>query len=329
MEILSGLFDSVELKTFNATSAKGMVSSFFSQLWFLVTNSGKIDIVYCWFAGYHSLLPLLWAKLFNIKSIVVLGGTDCHCFPEINHGNYRKALYGWFTKSSIKLAKIILPVHETLIESEPTYFSSKFPKQGFLPFVGPVKGKVIALDCGFEMAKVDVGVLPKVENSFLTVSGKLSGAVALRKGIDVCIELAKSNPKLKFTLVGGEYDGPTLENMRVLPRISYEELVQEYKYHQYYLQISIAEGFPNALAEAMLYGCIPIGSNAFGIPSIIGENGFIIHHKDQVETQQVIRNAIELTMEEKLRLAQAASDSIFNRFTIDKRASKLKQLIGE
>jgi glycosyltransferase involved in cell wall biosynthesis len=50
--------------------------------------------------------------------------------------------------------------------------------------------------------------------------------------------------------------------------------------HRFYLQLSATEGFPNALAEAMLCACVPIGSAVAAIPLMIGQTGYVLPKKD-------------------------------------------------
>ena len=52
----------------------------------------------------------------------------------------------------------------------------------------------------------------------------------------------------------------------------------------------MSEGFPNALCEAMLCGCIPIGSNVASIPHIIGDKGYILKQKNEILLQNLISN---------------------------------------
>ncbi|MGF3555341.1 MAG: glycosyltransferase family 4 protein, partial [Thermoplasmatota archaeon] len=46
------------------------------------------DLSFCWFAGWHSAVAIHYAKRYNKKSIVVVGGFDAAYVPEINYGAF-------------------------------------------------------------------------------------------------------------------------------------------------------------------------------------------------------------------------------------------------
>ena len=46
------------------------------ELLFLIFKGHKYEGIFIWFSDYHSLLPVLYAKLFKKKSYVVIGGYD-------------------------------------------------------------------------------------------------------------------------------------------------------------------------------------------------------------------------------------------------------------
>ncbi|WP_332911264.1 glycosyltransferase [Algoriphagus boritolerans] len=66
------------------------------------------------------------------------------------------------------------------------------------------------------------------------------------------------------------------------------ELLKQYNTHQFYLQLSTSEGFPNALGEAMACGCVPIGSAVGAIPEIIDKTGFLLFRKEINELEALI-----------------------------------------
>ena len=48
-----------------------------------------------------------------------------------------------------------------------------------------------------------------------------------------------------------------------------------------YLQLSRHEAFGLSIVEAMTYNCIPIVTNVFALPEIVGTNGHIIRNKNE------------------------------------------------
>jgi glycosyltransferase involved in cell wall biosynthesis len=130
-------------------------------------------------------------------------------------------------------------------------------------------------------------------------------------------------------LVGDNYDytTPLPNNVKIVGRLSQQELYNAFLNHEFYLQLSIAEGFPNALAESMLYGCIPIGSNAFGIPGIMDGHGYILAKKNIDNAIEILQTAMHST--NKKNQSIEVHKSIKNRFTFQKRASSLQTLLNK
>ena len=295
-----------------------------------IINVPKVDIVYSFFVGYHTLFPFFFAKLLGKKVVCALGGTECHFFPEIDYGNYRKALYAFFTRRSLELADLILPVDESLISHKVTYIDAIYPNQGLIPFNKKLKGEIVALNCGFEYSLPESAInsANRIPNSFITASLNLCGFDYYRKGIDLIIQIAPDLPEARFTLIGDNYDysTPLPANVKITGKLSQKELYEAFLSNEFYLQLSIAEGFPNALAESMLYGCIPIGSDAFGIPGIIADNGYVLKRKDKNQAIDLLKKAMMST--QKKEQAIKAHLSIKNRFTYQKRSNQLESLLN-
>lgn len=315
---------------YNATNYKSEVFKIIRSIYYSFIYVPKVDAVYSFFVGYHTLFPFLLAKFLGKKTICALGGTECHLFPEFKYGSYRKPFYAFFTRKSLALADLILPVDESLIKSEVTYTKTTYPQQGILAFNKELRGKIVALNCGFAF-DLDVSKLtqPRRKNSFITASLELSGFDFVRKGIDFILTLAPYFPDAEFTLVGNHFDPTVLipNNVKIIPVLKPDDLRKLYLEHEFYLQLSIAEGFPNALAEAMLHGCIPIGSSVFGIPYIIQDCGYVLPKKDVSLAIALFKQAME--SENKSALSQKAHDRIQSTFTLRNRKEKLDKLIAE
>jgi glycosyltransferase involved in cell wall biosynthesis len=96
--------------------------------------------------------------------------------------------------------------------------------------------------------------------------------------------------------------------------------------HEYYFQLSIMEGFPNALAEAMLCGCIPIGSNVSGIPFIIGDTGYILNKRDINELNLLVENVLNDRKRDQFPVL--ARKRIEEHFSYDQRRKMFEKVIG-
>ncbi len=278
------------------------------------------------FAGYSSLVPSVLAKVFNKPHIIILGGTDCTSIPEINYGNYRKIFLGWCTRKSIELATTLLPVSQNLIISDYTYTRSVNAIQGFKHFCNKVQAKIEVVPLGYNHQLFHKKA-NKVPNSFLCVA-QITKANYYRKGIDLIIELAREFPSCSFTIIGnsGFVFNNLPENLTILPFVSYDELAAFYSRSEYYLQLSMMEGFPSALCEAMLCECIPIVSKVGAMAEIVGEDGFILHHKDIDELHTLIREALKCNRIEKGKLAR---ERIMKYYSVNVRKRIIEVITGE
>ena len=59
------------------------------------------DLAVMWFAGGHAAATVLLAKLLGKKSIIVVGGFDVACIPEINYGRFTQS---WTRRLLTRLA---------------------------------------------------------------------------------------------------------------------------------------------------------------------------------------------------------------------------------
>ena len=266
-----------------------LVLQFFQLLWYLPFTSQYL----CFFGGYHTVLPVIFGKVFGKKCSIQAGGTDCINMPEIGYGNFRKKGLAWATRFSFEHCSLILPVAEALVSQDYRYDSRISPKQGLLQLIPDLKTPIQVIPNGFDVDFwKDLG-LERVKHSFISVATSTSTPARARvKGYDLIEQLAASNPEWSFTLVGDSNYKPQSTNIQVLRKETPASLVQHYNSHQFYLQLSSSEGFPNALGEAMACGCVPIGSAVGAIPEIIGDTGLLLERKELGTLQQLIRDWI-------------------------------------
>jgi glycosyltransferase involved in cell wall biosynthesis len=316
---------------FDVSDKKKVPIQFIRQFFLLLWNSRKTNAIVCHFAGYSTLLPVLFSKFFRKPCLIIVAGNDGSKFPTFKYGNFTRKLLGSATCFSLSRATHILPVHESLYFQNYDYYEGGAPSQGYSVFC-PNSSKIpfTPLYYGYssDFFKPIKGIVRK-PLSFLTI-GNLSETYSYkRKGYDLIIELGRRIPEIEITLVG--WDGKTSidvpENITLLPYMTQDELLKVFSEHQFYFQLSIMEGFPNALAEAMLCGCIPIGSNVSGIPYIIGETGYVLQARNMDQLVDIIGETKELSQEQCEDLSNSARNRIQTEFTYERRKKSLLELI--
>ncbi len=132
---------------------------------------------------------------------------------------------------------------------------------------------------------------------------------------------------MTFTVVGVDPRfSQTLQpplNMHFLPIMARSELLPYYQRAKVYCQPSLREGLPNTLCEAMLCGCVPVGSDTGGIRTAVGETGILVPPGDVESLVSALQKAIGARSESGLR-ARARIVAMFPR---EKRDSELLTML--
>ncbi len=298
------------------------------QFFFILRNIVKSDVLVCFFAGYHSLIPAIFGKIFQKPLIVFVGGADAYKYPSFNYGHFNKYLLGKFTCLSMRLADMLIPVDSSLVFSESLYYDPKYAKQGFKQYCRNIKAPIEILRLEYDPDIFYRKSLTSPEKSFITAAFGIEGSSFVRKGIDLVIEVAGRLPDCQFTILGcsaSDIRVPFTDNVKFLPPVAYDQLADVYSVHRYYLQLSIAEGFPSAICEAMLCGCIPIGSNVAAIPDIIGDAGFILAKRDVNLLAKLITDILERTDLDEF--AEKARRRIMSNYHLGSRSVRLYEIM--
>ena len=307
---------------FDVTNKKKVPFFFIRQFLFILKNLFNSNIYITQFGGYHSVLPSLIAKILRKKSIIVLGGTDCVSFPSIRYGNFFKKGLKIATTISLKNASLLLPVDDTLVVYKYDYQSNDFPYQGYKYFIKNIKTPYRVIYNGYDADKWRC-LIKKEPNSFVTVGANLGSRFGFQlKGIDLIFEVAPLLPECKFYIVGGSTikHKEVPRNIVLLDPIPNTELADFISSKQFYLQLSMSEGFPNALCEAMLCECIPIVSSVGAMPFIVGDNGYILNKKSTRELISIIEEALNPTKEINTKMIR---NRIEQNFNLESRKNKL------
>lgn len=308
-EILSREYEVTHFRV-HPTSWHSLLRSLINQLFHLIFNLRKYDIVYIWFADYHSFLPTLFCKRFKKRCYIVAGGYDVCREKKYGYGSFTNPIRGFMTARSIKNCTTVIAVSKNIKQ----IIRHVFPSTNCVTIYNGVVLKP---------GKEDV----EKESLVLTVSMASTAKNVFIKGIDRIIEVADLMQETKFILIGTErqllekigYKIP--DNLQVLGFVDHSHLQEIYSKSKVYCQLSRRESFCLALAEAMLYNCNPVITNIGGMPEVTGKNGFIINEYSAQNCSFVIKKALEA------KTNSLGRERILSEFTIETRAEKILNLL--
>ncbi len=332
IELLSESVDIIEPKHDWLNKSLAPVN-FVRQFFFLVLKIRKCSCVFVMFGGYWSLLPALFGRLTGKSVYVILGGTDCVSFPSLGYGSLRKPLLKLFIKWSYQWCTKLLPVDEALVYCDYSYHEPRdYPHQGYRYFFPSVATPHQIIHNGFDDQQFDGGDTQKIKNTFITVAPIYDEVRWKLKGIDRIVELAEVYPLYTFKVVGVSDEikkrNTSLPSNVSLLSFQEQDVLKKHLFtSEFYLQLSVSEGFPNALGEGMLCKCIPIGSAVGGIPHIIGKAGFVVSRSDLQTIRSVFDSLDKLDEATRIELGEAARRRIVENFPLSKRKQLLIDLI--
>ena len=272
------------------------------------------DVTFSWFADVHAFTAVLLSKIFRRKSIVVVGGYEVAKVPEIDYGGMLSRRKTFIVRFVLKHADKVLTVDDSLKKD-----AIKNAK---------VNGENIkTVPTGYDAKKFKNN--GKKENLVITVS-YITDNIIKRKGLDTFVRAARYLPDVEFVLIG-KYTDDSIEYLKSIapPNIKFtgfipdEDLIKYYQRAKVYCQLSRYEGLPNALCEAMLCGCVPVGTNYCGIPTAIGNTGFYVSYGDPKATAEAVEEALESNK------GKEARERIKNMFPIKRREKELIEIIEE
>ncbi|TNE71900.1 glycosyltransferase [bacterium] len=304
------------------------------QLFFLIQHRNQLDAIMIMFGGYWSFFPTLIGKVLSIPTYIIIGGTDASYFRHLKYGNLGRYLLKWVIKKSYEWATKLLPVHEALIKSEYTYDErSSRKQQGVLSFFPNLKTPFFAIHNGFDDSFFNFEPIQKKMNHFVCVASVQSKKTFELKGFDLIIEAAKVLPNYQFTLIGisktiTDSLGNLPPNIQLFPFLSQSEFLKYLQESEFYFQLSISEGFPNALAEAMLCGCIPIVSEVSSMPEIVGDSGFILRKRETNTLLELLNKTTAFSKDEKIELSKKARNRIIENYSMRTRFERFQSLLS-
>jgi len=311
-----------------AQTLSGFAGLLIEQVRWLMRELPTADLVYGWFGDYHLLLPVLLGKLYRVPVVVPIAGFDAIHLPALDYGVYDSAWRRRIVQVVYRGAQLLLPVSETMIYTENRY--SAYPEtlaNGVKAHVPNLQTPYKVIPFGYVPGDWPMG--PAERDPIVSTVGFMpDDRTFRRKGVDLLIEAARRMPDVQFEVIGVpmERHAPIQQKYQLPPNVTLhtpvprEALPAMYGRASVYAQLSRAEGQPNVLSEAMCCGCIPVGSNVFGIPETIGEAGFVVEVPEIDTITAALRQALEGATPEAREAARAR---IIEGFSLERRQRHL------
>lgn len=272
------------------------------------------DLVFGWFASWHTLFPAWLARTLKRPVILVVGGYDTANMPEIGYGSQRGGIRKWVARAVINLGTQII-------------VNSQAARAEAINNAGVHPDRITVIYHGFEQIQFD-RVKPK-ENLVLTV-GNVDRGNLQRKGLEPFVRTAHLIPECEFVMIGAWRDHAIRQlrafaplNIRFTDWINEDALNEYFSRAAVYVQASRHEGFGLAVAEAMLHQCVPVVTRAGSLPEVVGEAGVYVDSPEPRVIAEGIRRALAM----KGTLGPRAREGILTQFPLGKRGELLFRAI--
>lgn len=282
------------------------------------------------FADWHSAIMAFFCRIYGKKSIIVAGGYDASSFPEYGYGVYTRKRRGNWARFALRNATLVMPNNPSLIRNVNRYLPGVVREGGLDFFVPDRKGETHLVFNGYHTGHWTLPEDGKQENLVITVAYIGNRRTFEMKGIDDFINAASDMPDLEFRIIGSEKGlieklyGNLPGNIEIIRSLTKEELLKQYQRSKVFCLLSLSEGMPNVLCEAMLCGCIPVVSDVNYNSELTGDTGYIVKQKDRSLIREAIRKAIRSAAGQSIR----ASSMIRDNYTIDRRNDELVRLLN-
>jgi glycosyltransferase involved in cell wall biosynthesis len=272
------------------------------------------DLVFGWFASWHTLLPILFARQLGRPSVVVVGGYDTANVPEANYGSQRGGVRKFVARTVIRSATRLI-------------VNSDAAGREAVTNAGADADRISMIYHGVD--PVPAGPMEGREPIVLTV-GNVWRENLLRKGLLPFVQSAGFLPDVRFVHIGRWCDDGIEElrraagpNVEFLGTLSDEELYRWYARASVYVQASLHEGFGLSVAEAMSAGCVPVVTRVGSLPEVASPGGIYVKSPDPREIADAIRRALACNGQTR----RDARSHVLTEFPMERRRAALDILI--
>jgi glycosyltransferase involved in cell wall biosynthesis len=276
----------------------------------------RADVVFGWWASWHSFFPITLAWVLRKPSVLITGGFDTANMPDIGYGYQQGGLRRLASRWIMRRARRLVTNSE--------YSLSEIERNTPIP-----RERVRVVHHG---VPDPVGEEPGAKEREALTVGAIDRTTLVQKGQLPFVEAARLLPDVPFIFVGKWLDDSVEElraragdNVRFTGWLSDEDLHAAYRRAAVYVQASRHEGFGLAVAEAMLAGCVPVVMNVTAMPEVVGDAGVLIESQEPRAVADGIRRALELGS----GAAARARERILTAFPMERRRDGILAVVQD
>lgn len=279
---------------------------------------GESDVVFGWFASWHTFWPSVVAALRGRPTVLVIGGYDVSRMPEIGYGNQRDLIRRVASRLAIRNATALTAVSEASIEE-------------IRLNLGRVADRVRLIYHGVPDPFHALPPQP-AEPMVMTVAAVNRTTMEL-KGTRVFVEAARLLPGVQFVVAGvvGDDDqtramvAGAAANVTFTGQLQPEDLDRLYAKARVYVQASLHESFGMSVAEAMLAGCVPVVNPIGALPEVTGRLAVNLRRRDA----EGVAEAVTVALGKPADARGLGRERILDLFPVSSRQEALTGLVAE
>jgi glycosyltransferase involved in cell wall biosynthesis len=276
----------------------------------------KADVVFGWFASWHTFLPVTLAWLLRKPSVMVIGGFDTANMPDISYGHQRGGARRHASRWIFRRA--------TRLITNSSYSLSEIERNTRVP---PERVTVV-----HHGVPDPFGEEPGTKERTALTVGAIDRTTLVQKGQLPFVHAARELPDVRFVFAGRWLDDAVDELRAIAPPnveftgwLSDDDLHAAYRSAAVYVQASRHEGFGLAVAEAMLAGCVPVVMNVTAMPEVVGDAGVLIDSQEPAAVADGIGRALAMGP----GAAARARERILTTFPMERRREGILQVVDE
>jgi glycosyltransferase involved in cell wall biosynthesis len=284
----------------------------------LLRDVRRADVVFGWWAHWHTLLPFTLAWLTRTPTVLVVGGFDTASLPDIGYGNQRA---GWRHLPRRLTSRWII-ARARMLATNSRYTVSELARNAGIP-----PGRVTVVHHG---VPDPFGAEPQEPEPLAVTVGVVDAVNLERKGLRAFVRAAAALPEVRFAVVGPWVDGAVDElralagaNVELAGFLAQADLEALLRRAGAYVQASRHEGFGVAVAEAMLAGAIPVVTRAGALPEVVGDAGVVVDGPTPDALAAGVREALAAGPARR----RAARERVLREFTVEGRRRGVHALV--